>query len=78
MEREPLSLSKQRTKIRKVIQEGINFYTTINIINIMRCEKCGYEWKPRTKNPKQCPLCKQYLERFKEEIKENAQKETKK
>jgi len=26
----------------------------------MKCKKCGYEWKPKKKNPKQCPNCKRY------------------
>jgi hypothetical protein len=24
----------------------------------MRCPSCGYEWKPRVPNPKECPRCK--------------------
>ena len=24
------------------------------------CNKCGYIWEPRKKDPKQCPRCKQY------------------
>ena len=24
------------------------------------CKKCRYAWIPRTNEPKQCPLCKQY------------------
>lgn len=29
----------------------------------MKCDnpKCGYEWVPIVKNPKQCPKCKRYL-----------------
>ena len=27
----------------------------------MICPYCKYEWKPRVKNPKQCPRCKRYL-----------------
>lgn len=27
----------------------------------MICKFCGYEWQPKTKNPKSCPLCKRYL-----------------
>ena len=23
----------------------------------MKCERCGNEWKPRSKNPKKCPRC---------------------
>lgn len=23
-----------------------------------QCQKCGYEWEPRIKNPKECPDCK--------------------
>ncbi|MFA5340208.1 MAG: hypothetical protein WC332_00380 [Clostridia bacterium] len=34
------------------------------------CPKCGYEWETKTdKEPKACPLCKQYLKR--EEIMKN-------
>lgn len=25
------------------------------------CPKCGYEWEPRVKNPKECPECKKRL-----------------
>jgi rubredoxin len=25
---------------------------------MMRCPSCGYEWKPRVPNPKECPRCK--------------------
>jgi len=25
-----------------------------------KCMKCGYEWVPRTENPKACPNCKRY------------------
>lgn len=25
-----------------------------------KCVKCNYEWMPRIKNPKACPMCKQY------------------
>lgn len=28
---------------------------------IIKCSKCGYEWEPRVKDPKVCPLCKQYI-----------------
>lgn len=24
----------------------------------MICNKCDYHWKPRVKNPKECPRCK--------------------
>jgi len=27
----------------------------------MRCPYCGYEWEPRVRRPKECPLCKRYL-----------------
>jgi len=27
----------------------------------IKCPKCGYEWFPRTENPKACPNCKQYI-----------------
>jgi ssDNA-binding Zn-finger/Zn-ribbon topoisomerase 1 len=27
----------------------------------MICPYCEYEWEPRKKNPKQCPVCKRYL-----------------
>lgn len=29
----------------------------------VRCNKCGYEWIPRTDKPKACPSCKQYQEK---------------
>jgi len=25
------------------------------------CPHCGYEWIPRTPNPKSCPICKRKL-----------------
>jgi|SRR5205807_8860 len=31
----------------------------------LKCSRCGYEWKPRTKNPKECPECKARLGRGK-------------
>jgi len=34
----------------------------INIIS-MKCKHCGYKWQPRIKEPKACPLCKQYLKK---------------
>ena len=24
------------------------------------CQRCGYEWESRAKNPKSCPMCKSY------------------
>jgi hypothetical protein len=24
----------------------------------MRCPRCGYDWKPRVPNPRECPRCK--------------------
>lgn len=27
----------------------------------LKCHRCGYEWTPRIKNPKECPKCKRYL-----------------
>jgi predicted Zn-ribbon and HTH transcriptional regulator len=24
------------------------------------CQRCGFEWLPRTENPKQCPNCHSY------------------
>ena len=32
-------------------------------VSEMRCPHCDYVWTPRIENPKQCPRCKQYLER---------------
>lgn len=29
----------------------------------MTCPKCGYQWRPRTENPKECPRCKRRLDR---------------
>ncbi|HHT9145528.1 MAG TPA: RCKP-type rubredoxin-like domain-containing protein [Candidatus Wunengus sp. YC61] len=29
----------------------------------IKCPKCGYEWEPRVKNPKECPECKKRLRR---------------
>jgi len=26
-----------------------------------KCPFCGYEWEPRVRRPKECPLCKRYL-----------------
>ena len=26
----------------------------------MKCNKCGYEWTPRTIKPLTCPKCKRY------------------
>jgi len=31
----------------------------------MKCPHCGYEWKPRVKNPKECPRCKYRLDYYK-------------
>lgn len=28
----------------------------------MRCPRCGYEWKPRVPNPRECPRCKARLD----------------
>ena len=28
----------------------------------MRCPRCGYEWKPRVPNPRECPRCKVRLD----------------
>ena len=25
-----------------------------------KCQRCGYKWEPKVKEPKQCPRCKQY------------------
>jgi len=25
------------------------------------CEKCGYQWFPRSQNPKKCPCCQTWL-----------------
>ena len=42
----------------------------INVVNIMvvdmRCPYCGYEWKPRVKYPKKCPMCQRWLPPWKE------------
>ena len=27
----------------------------------IKCPRCGYEWEPRTLNPKKCPRCGQWL-----------------
>lgn len=27
----------------------------------MKCKYCGYEWTPRVKNPRACPVCKRYF-----------------
>ncbi|MEM0358480.1 MAG: hypothetical protein QXG22_00495 [Candidatus Hadarchaeales archaeon] len=29
---------------------------------MMRCPRCGYEWKPKVPNPKECPRCKVRLD----------------
>lgn len=29
-------------------------------VDVATCERCGYEWQPNTKLPKQCPYCKSY------------------
>lgn len=29
----------------------------------VKCKKCKHEWIPRVDKPKQCPKCKNYLER---------------
>jgi len=31
------------------------------MVNKIKC-KCGYEWMPRTENPKSCPRCKARLD----------------
>lgn len=30
------------------------------IIMIMKCLKCGHEWKPKKTTPLACPKCKRY------------------
>jgi predicted Zn-ribbon and HTH transcriptional regulator len=30
--------------------------------NNQECTKCGYEWTPRTENPKACPRCKSRMD----------------
>ena len=37
--------------------------------NKLKCEKCGYQWKPRKIKPVECPECKnrKYWEKRKEE-----------
>lgn len=30
----------------------------------IKCNKCKYKWKPRKKNPKECPRCKNRLDSF--------------
>jgi rubrerythrin len=30
---------------------------------IQICEYCGYTWKIRVENPKECPYCKKYKKR---------------
>ena len=30
-------------------------------MKMIKCPYCGYEWKPKVKNPKSCPRCKRYL-----------------
>lgn len=30
----------------------------------IKCKKCGYEWIPRTDNPKVCSRCKSYYWNF--------------
>lgn len=37
----------------------MSFKHFINIINIMKCRLCGYEWRSN-KDPKSCPRCKRY------------------
>lgn len=27
----------------------------------MKCQRCTYEWKPRTQTPKKCPACQVWL-----------------
>lgn len=27
----------------------------------MKCGYCGYEWTPRVKDPKSCPMCHRYF-----------------
>jgi len=29
---------------------------------VMRCPRCGYEWRPKVPNPKECPRCKVRLD----------------
>ena len=33
----------------------------------MLCDKCGYQWEPRTEQPKECPQCKRRLNHKNEE-----------
>ncbi len=45
--------------------------TSLNkALNKMNCEKCGYEWTPRTDKPKECPECKTRL-KHKKDLKVN-------
>lgn len=38
---------------------------------VIKCKKCGYEWTPRIKNPKACPMCKQYNHQKNQGVKNN-------
>lgn len=31
-----------------------------SILPTLTCDKCEYEWKARTQNPRSCPNCKRY------------------
>jgi hypothetical protein len=31
-------------------------------LEVMRCPRCGYEWRPKVPNPKECPRCKGRLD----------------
>ena len=33
----------------------------IDGITTLVCHNCGYEWKPKTPSPKECPCCKIHL-----------------
>jgi predicted Zn-ribbon and HTH transcriptional regulator len=49
-----------------------NTENSLDIIKIVLCKKCNYEWEPRVENPKSCPRCKYRLDY--EEIKINRPK----
>ena len=43
-----------------LVPKSIYISYNINIIMLMKCILCGWEWKSRVEHPAQCPKCKRY------------------
>ncbi len=53
---------EQMPKLVKIDKPKAPLYIPDNnktiMINMNKCNKCGYEWVARTENPRECPECK--------------------